>query len=38
MNYFIKRVERDQEKIEEMEAEAIKFLAELDLKLEALRG
>jgi len=33
---FIKRVDRDDDKIKEMEAEVIKFLTELDQKLSAL--
>lgn len=37
MRLFVKRVERDDEKIAALEAEAIAFLAELDGKLAALR-
>lgn len=38
MRLFVKRVERDAERIIELEAEAAKFLAELDDRIETLRA
>jgi putative phage-type endonuclease len=38
MRLFVKRVERDAERIAELEAEVAKFLAELDAKVETLRA
>lgn len=38
MRMFVKRVERDDKLIEELEAEVIKFLAELDSKLASLNA
>lgn len=38
LQLFIKRVERDDELIKELEAEVVKFLAEVDEKVEKLKS
>ena len=38
MNYWCKRIEADPERHKEIEAEVIKFLAEIDDKITALKA